>query len=72
MICIFVVLYLVIGCFFMGAIPDTAGRPTVVMLFLWPIGVPLLIFFWAIDKLFEFGLFVGKRIRENKNRYGRK
>ena len=67
MIWIFVILYLIIGCFFMGAIPDTAGRPTVVMLFLWLIVIPLLIFFWATNKLFEFGLFIGKKIRGNKN-----
>lgn len=63
MICVLAILYLAIGCFLMGALPNSAGNHSAVMLFFWPVVVPLLILFWAAEKIYGFGLFAGKKIR---------
>lgn len=57
---ILVVAYLLLGTFFMGAIPDTAGRPSLAMLFWWPIIVPIL----AILKIFDIVFCIGQKIGE--------
>lgn len=58
MLILFALLYLLIGTFFMGLLPDSSGNPVGAMIILWPLFVPIL----AIVKLFDVVFQIGDKI----------
>lgn len=58
MIIFALIAYLLMGTFFMGMLPDSAGNTFGVMVILWPIIVPIL----AIAKLFNIVFELGDKI----------
>lgn len=55
---VFALLYLLIGTFFMGFLPDSSGKPVGVMIILWPLFVPIL----AIAKIFDVVFRIGAKL----------
>lgn len=58
MIILILIAYLLIGTFFMGLLPDSAGNAFGGMVVLWPMIVPIL----AVAKLFDIVFQIGDKL----------
>ncbi len=58
MIIFILIAYLLIGTFFMGLLPDSAGNTVGGMVVLWPVIVPIL----AVAKLFDIVFQLGDKL----------
>lgn len=63
MVLLIILIYLVIGSFFMGVFPDTSGRPVGAMVVLWIVIIPILGLAWFLNLFYKIGEKINKKFK---------
>lgn len=60
-----VMIYLILGIFFMGMFKDSSGKPFGLMAWLWPIFVPIILMCIIFDIIYRIGEKMGGKSNES-------